>query len=152
MSPCIPSIFYLYIQRHAQTYLISYIDYILIYSNPKPPLSQRREMWVAKFSTQLPEYTISQEGVIMDKAKIQIVVELPTPQIIKDLQRVLGFFDFSLRFIQNFNLMQSLSHHSLWEDQIKYFQNKDYGSRSGFQIFYKNSPQPLFLNSLNQVS
>ena len=41
----------------------------------------------------------------MDPAKVKAVVEWPTPQSRKDLQRFLGFANFYRRFIRNYSVV-----------------------------------------------
>ncbi len=48
-------------------------------------------------------YIISSEGVRMDPEKIQAVVDWPTPDSRKALQRFLGFANFYRRFIRNYS-------------------------------------------------
>ncbi len=48
-------------------------------------------------------YIISSEGVRMDPEKIQAVVDWPTPDSRKTLQRFLGFANFYRRFIRNYS-------------------------------------------------
>ncbi|CAM4730306.1 unnamed protein product [Leuciscus chuanchicus] len=51
----------------------------------------------------LPGYIISSEGVRMDPEKVKAVVEWPSPDSRKALQRFLGFANFYRRFIRNFS-------------------------------------------------
>ncbi len=48
-------------------------------------------------------YIVSAEGVHMDTDKVQAVVDWPTPDSRKALQRFLGFANFYRRFIRNFS-------------------------------------------------
>ncbi len=48
-------------------------------------------------------YILSSEGVRMDPAKVQAVIDWPTPDSRKALQRFLGFANFYRRFIRNFS-------------------------------------------------
>ncbi len=48
-------------------------------------------------------YIISSEGVRMDPDKVKAVVDWPSPDSLKALQRFLGFADFYRRFIRNFS-------------------------------------------------
>ncbi len=48
-------------------------------------------------------YIVSAEGVRMDTDKVQAVVDWPTPDSRKALQRFLGFANFYRRFIRNFS-------------------------------------------------
>ncbi|KAL0166247.1 hypothetical protein M9458_038091, partial [Cirrhinus mrigala] len=48
-------------------------------------------------------YILSAEGIRVDPAKVQAVVDWPTPDSRKALQRFLGFANFYRRFIRNFS-------------------------------------------------
>ncbi len=48
-------------------------------------------------------YIISSEGVRMDPDKVKVVVDWPSPDSRKALQRFLGFANFYRRFIRNFS-------------------------------------------------
>ncbi len=48
-------------------------------------------------------YILSSEGVRMDPAKVQAVIDWPTPDSRKALQRFMGFANFYRRFIRNFS-------------------------------------------------
>ncbi len=48
-------------------------------------------------------YIVSSEGVRMDPEKVKAVVEWPSPDSRKALQRFLGFANFYRRFIRNFS-------------------------------------------------
>ncbi|KAI2647035.1 Transposon Tf2-6 polyprotein [Labeo rohita] len=48
-------------------------------------------------------YIVSSEGIRMDSDKVKAVVEWPTPDSRKALQRFLGFANFYRHFIHNFN-------------------------------------------------
>ncbi|KAL0187931.1 hypothetical protein M9458_015030 [Cirrhinus mrigala] len=52
-------------------------------------------------------YIISSEGVRMDPDKVKAVVDWPTPDSRKALQRFLGFANFYRRFIRNFSQLAS---------------------------------------------
>ncbi|KAI2661053.1 Retrovirus-related Pol polyprotein from transposon opus [Labeo rohita] len=52
-------------------------------------------------------YIISSEGVRMDPNKVKVVVDWPTPDSRKALQRFLGFANFYQRFIRNFSQLAS---------------------------------------------
>ncbi|XDV37137.1 hypothetical protein PO909_006790 [Leuciscus waleckii] len=51
----------------------------------------------------LPGYIVSSEGIRMDPEKVKAVVEWPSPDSRKALQRFLGFANFYRRFIHNFS-------------------------------------------------
>ncbi|KAL0159845.1 hypothetical protein M9458_043570, partial [Cirrhinus mrigala] len=48
-------------------------------------------------------YIVSSEGIRMDPDKVKAVVDWPTPDSRKALQRFLGFANFYRRFIRNFS-------------------------------------------------
>ncbi len=48
-------------------------------------------------------YIVSSEGMCMDPDKVQAVVDWPTPDSRKALQRFLGFANFYRRFIRNYS-------------------------------------------------
>ncbi|XP_073693997.1 uncharacterized protein [Garra rufa] len=51
----------------------------------------------------LPGYIVSSEGMRMDPEKVKAVVDWPSPDSRKALQRFLGFANFYRRFIRNFS-------------------------------------------------
>ena len=48
-------------------------------------------------------HLISKGQVKMDPAKVQAIVDWPTPQKVKDIQKFVGFANFYRRFIDNFS-------------------------------------------------
>ncbi len=50
-------------------------------------------------------YIIGREGIQINQGKVTAVAEWPTPQMIKELQRFLGFDNFYRRFIKGFSLV-----------------------------------------------
>ena len=48
-------------------------------------------------------YVISSEGISMDLAKVQIVLEWQTPRSLRDVQCFLGFANFYRKFIQDYS-------------------------------------------------
>ncbi|XP_016308999.1 uncharacterized mitochondrial protein AtMg00860-like [Sinocyclocheilus anshuiensis] len=65
-------------------------------------LSKRRNAFFMQ-SVPFLGYIVSAEGVRMDSDKVQAVVNWPTPDSHKALQRFLGFANFYRRFIRNFS-------------------------------------------------
>ncbi|XP_050951562.1 uncharacterized protein LOC127154198 [Labeo rohita] len=55
----------------------------------------------------LPGYILSAEGVRVDPEKVKAVVDWPTPDSRKALQRFLGFANFYRRFVRNFSQLAS---------------------------------------------
>ncbi|XDV13693.1 hypothetical protein PO909_002052 [Leuciscus waleckii] len=51
----------------------------------------------------MPGYIISSEGICMDPDKVKAVMDWPSPDSRKALQRFLGFANFYRRFIRNFS-------------------------------------------------
>ena len=56
-------------------------------------------------STSFLGFVINEGGLDMDPEKVKAVVEWPTPQSRKDLQRFLGFANFYRRFIRNYSVV-----------------------------------------------
>src|ERR1044071_1684023 len=48
------------------------------------------------------EHKISQEGISTDSEKIEAMQNLPTPRNLKDVQSVLGLFQYYKNFVKNF--------------------------------------------------
>ena len=48
-------------------------------------------------------YLLSPQGLTMDPAKIQVILDWPEPRRVKDIQSFLGFANFYRRFIYNFS-------------------------------------------------
>ena len=48
-------------------------------------------------------HVVSKEGIEVDKAKVELISNLPTPKFVKDIRSVLGYVGFYMRFIKNFN-------------------------------------------------
>lgn len=54
-------------------------------------------------------YIVSSEGVCMDPDKVKAVVDWPSPDSRKALQRFLRFANFYRRFIRNFSQLAALT-------------------------------------------
>ncbi|KAK3505639.1 hypothetical protein QTP70_004727 [Hemibagrus guttatus] len=54
-------------------------------------------------SVQFLGYNINNSGIRMDEGKVTAIRNWPTPTIVKELQRFLGFANFYRRFIQNYS-------------------------------------------------
>jgi transposase InsO family protein len=108
------------LREHLDVFCSAYLDDILIYSND---LATHKEH-VAKVlqalegaglylrydkcefhvhETKFLGMIITQQGVKMDPAKIETVVNWPTPCNVKDVQAYIGFANFYRRFIQGFS-------------------------------------------------
>lgn len=48
-------------------------------------------------------HVISKKGIEVDKAKVEIIINLPTPKNVTNIKSFLGHFGSYKRFIQNFN-------------------------------------------------
>ena len=48
-------------------------------------------------------HVVSKEGIEVDKAKVELISNLPTPKCVKDIQSFLGHAGLYRRFIKNFN-------------------------------------------------
>ena len=48
-------------------------------------------------------HVVSFRGILVDKAKIDLILNLPTPKTIKDVRTLLGHAGFYRRFIKNFS-------------------------------------------------
>ena len=101
-------------------FVVVYLDDILIYSNNEQEhVGHVREVLQhlrandlhakpekCSFHVDSVEYLgviVSPDGITMDPAKVQAVLDWPTPQSIKELQSFLGFANFYRRFIDNYS-------------------------------------------------
>ncbi|KAK3572408.1 hypothetical protein QTP86_032628 [Hemibagrus guttatus] len=106
-------------------WVIAYIDDILVYSTSleehvrhvREVLSrlQRHRLFVKPKKCEFHQstmsflgYVITRQGVEMDVTKVQAVTEWPSPSMVKELQRFLGFAIFYRRFIRNYSSVAGL--------------------------------------------
>jgi len=75
-------------------------------------------------SVEFLEFILSLEGVQMDKQKVDIIWNWPTPHWLKDIQAFLGFSNFYCRFIYGYSdLVLSLTR--LTKKKISWNWSKD---------------------------
>ncbi|KAK3539534.1 hypothetical protein QTP70_010070 [Hemibagrus guttatus] len=106
------------------TYVIAYIDDILIFSaSYDEHIGHVRRVLVRQLQHHLfvkaekcefhhdtitfLGYVISQKGVKMDESKVETVTNWPEPTTVKELQRFLGFANFYQRFIRGYSSIVS---------------------------------------------
>ncbi|KAK3516573.1 hypothetical protein QTP70_021975 [Hemibagrus guttatus] len=122
-----PSVFQDFIHEVLQEFLhtvLVYIDDILIYSWSMADHRQHvaevfqclrdnqlflkaEKCTFHKPSVQFLGYNIDCSGIRMDERKVTAVKDWPIPTLVKELQRFLGFANFSRRFIQGFSSITS---------------------------------------------
>ena len=100
-------------------FTIIYLDDILIFSKTQEEhdehvcqvlrrLQEYGLYELEKFSFDLNRveffgYIVSSEGISMDPANVQTILELRTPQSVRDVQCFLGFANFYRKFIRNYS-------------------------------------------------
>ena len=53
-------------------------------------------------------HVVSVKGIEVDKAKIEVISELPQPKTVRDVRSFLGHVGFYRRFIKNFSVISKL--------------------------------------------
>jgi len=63
-------------------------------------------------------HIVSSKGIEVDKSKIELIANLPTPKSIKDVRSFLGHAGFYSRFIKDFNVISKPLSNLLTKDNI----------------------------------
>lgn len=63
-------------------------------------------------------HTVSSKGVAMDKAKVQVILDWPRPQNVKQLRGFLGLIGYYRRFIKSYAQLASPLTHFLKKDNF----------------------------------
>jgi hypothetical protein len=63
-------------------------------------------------------YTISSTGIQVDKSKIELIPNLPTPKYVKDVRSFLGHASFYRRFIKDFSVISKPLCNLLTKDNV----------------------------------
>jgi hypothetical protein len=63
-------------------------------------------------------HIISSKGIEVDKSKIELIANLPTPKSIKDVRSFLGHAGFYRRFIKDFSVISKPLSNLLTKDNI----------------------------------
>jgi hypothetical protein len=63
-------------------------------------------------------HIISSKGIEVDKSKIELIVNLPTPKSVKDVRSFLGHAGFYRRFIKDFSVISKPLSNLLIKDNI----------------------------------
>jgi hypothetical protein len=64
------------------------------------------------------DHIVSLKGIEVDKSKIELIVNLPTPKSIKDVRSFLGHAGFYRRFIKDFSVIFKPLSNLLTKDNI----------------------------------
>ena len=119
-----PATFQAYInnvlREHLDVFVVVYLDDILVYSKTKEEHVKHVRMVLealrqadlrvkpekSQFHRQEIEflgYIITDHGIRMDQAKVQAVLDWPTPKSVKDVQSFLGLANFYRKFIREYS-------------------------------------------------
>ena len=60
---------------------------------------------------------IGEDGVRMEKEKVQRVIEWPVPKNIKDVQKILGLANYYRQFVKDFAMIAKPLHESTRKDK-----------------------------------
>jgi len=63
-------------------------------------------------------HIVSSKGIEVDKSKIELIANLPTPKSIKDVRSFLGHAGFYRRFIEDFSIISKPLSNLLKKDNI----------------------------------
>ena len=63
-------------------------------------------------------HIISSTGIEVDKSKIELIANLPTPKSVKDVRSILGHAGFYRRFIKDFSVISKSLSNLLTKDNI----------------------------------
>jgi transposase InsO family protein len=108
------------LREHLDDFVIAYLDDILIYSSDSKvhethvrlvlELLRKNNLYgkASKCVFQADQveflgYVVGRNGIDMDKAKIQTIIDWPPPRNVKAVQSFLGFANFYRRFIRNYS-------------------------------------------------
>ena len=63
-------------------------------------------------------HIVSSTGIEVDKSKIELIANLPTPKSVKDVRSILGHAGFYRRFIKDFSVISKPLSNLLTKDNI----------------------------------
>jgi hypothetical protein len=63
-------------------------------------------------------HIVSSIGIEVDKSKIELIANLPTPKSVKNVRSFLGYAGFYRRFIKDFNVISKLLCNLLTKDNV----------------------------------
>ena len=63
-------------------------------------------------------HIISSKGIEVDKSKIELITNLPTPKTVKEVRSFLGHVGFYRRFIKDFSIISKPLYNFLTKDTI----------------------------------